>query len=196
MLARAIILGTSFLAGSAIADSALEARNVTTANITTVTVGGNLTFATVTRVVNATYAANVTEAFPTATTIAVEVWNNTLAPMNISTVCFCSIPATIIATENQTMPVPEPTLANITVTVLPTSAVTNNGTACPCQVVGTNQTILPTTQSVGAATAGETGAKSNNLLLNANGGMMEIASVQLAAISIFFGIVGAGVTLL
>ncbi|KAG8920463.1 hypothetical protein FRC00_009985 [Tulasnella sp. 408] len=169
---------------------------MTTANITVVVDGGNQTFTTVTRVVNATYAYNVTEAFPTPTTVAVEVWNSTLAPMNTSTTCFCPIPATIVATENQTMPVPEPTLANITVTALPTSAATNNTTTCPCQVVWDNQTILPTTQSVGAATVGETGAQSNNLLLNTNSGIMEIASIQLAAISIFFGLVGAGVTLL
>ncbi|KIO27447.1 hypothetical protein M407DRAFT_190621 [Tulasnella calospora MUT 4182] len=194
MLARAIVLVTSFLAGSAIADSVHGVRNITAANITVVNDGGNSTFTTV--IVNATYVYNATEAVPTPTTIGAEVWTSTLAPMNTSTACFCSIPASITPTENQTVTVQEPTPANMTVTVLPTAAVAVNATTCPCQVVSINQTVFPTTQAVGPAAVEGTAAQNNNLLLNANSGIMEIASVQLAAISIFFGLVGAGVTLL
>ncbi|KAG8925675.1 hypothetical protein FRC01_009838 [Tulasnella sp. 417] len=125
----------------------------------------------------------------------ITVWGPTFT--NITNITVTALPAAATAANITATVFPTAAAAaNITVTVLPTAAAAANGTVCPCQVVVTNQTVLPTTQAVGAAVAGETPFEANKNILNANSGIMEIASIQFAAISIFFGLVGAGATLL
>ncbi|KAG8954047.1 hypothetical protein FRC04_001031 [Tulasnella sp. 424] len=177
MIARAVIPGVLLLAGSAIANQVHEARDVTTEAIIAVTEGGTTYFTTVTSIIK-----------PTST------------PIDTSTACYCSIPVTTATAEIQTLTVHGPTPTTMTVTVLPASPDAAAAiTICPCQPAPTNDAdviVAPTTQSVTAAASEETAGGGDNLLLNANGAIMGVLSVQMAAVATFFGLIGAGAVFL
>lgn len=103
-----------------------------------------------------------------------------------------SIPTTIAVAAEAT---------TITVAAEATSqAVAASATLCACQPVTTalavNQTAqpagVPTTQSVSAETQG----LGKNQVLNANSGVMEMISIQVAGVFTFIGLVGASATFL
>ncbi|KAG8954049.1 hypothetical protein FRC04_001033 [Tulasnella sp. 424] len=208
MLARRIIPSALLLAGSALANPVQPVTEVVATS-----------YPVFTSVIPATHPLSVTEGVPTATTYA-EVFTSTMAAVSTSLGCVCSVPFVAYAVESQAPissesdPITVAAASSAVFTSSPSSpvftsqsptfispAIASTATFCPCQQVTTSQVVsqtttqsfvAPTTQSAGAETQGV----DQNQVLNANGAVMEIVSIQLAAVFTFIGLVGAGVTLL
>lgn len=153
------------------------------------------------------------DATPTGTAVNFpEDGTSTTLPIDTSTACYCSIPATTYTTQIQTVTIHGPTPSVLTVTIDPAPVDLHaTKTICPCAsdptnyatdpttnvgVTPTTQSVVPTTQSVAGASVQETTGVDDNLFVNANGGVPGIISVQLVGIATFFGLIGAGVVFL
>jgi hypothetical protein len=133
-----------------------------------------------------------------------------------------SVAPNVYIRDAVTSSIQEPTPTTMVVTILPTSSgIPGPVTICSCGVPSASPVIVtstqsvvdqptqsagvpvtqsiqgvPTTQSVSRSASSETASVANNLLLNANSAAMEVVSVRLVTIAVFFALVGAGFTLI